>query len=132
MSGNIPEQLIEKPPISVAGITFYIKEILEQDYQLQQISVIGEVSSTNLISGSLYFTLSESDNSASIPCAIWRNTLQNIHHQPQKGEQRNAVFGSKARASANEASREQKGFFLNSKAQSYLPRGGEAAGKQWC
>lgn len=87
MSGNIPEQFIEKPPISVAGITFYIKEILEQDYQLQQISVIGEVSSTNLNSGSLYFTLSESDNSASIPCAIWRNTLQNIHHQPQKGEQ---------------------------------------------
>ncbi|MDE5112430.1 MAG: exodeoxyribonuclease VII large subunit [Trichodesmium sp. St7_bin2_1] len=64
-----------------------MKEILEQDYQLQQISVIGEVSSTNLNSGSLYFTLSESDNSASIPCAIWRNTLQNIHHQPQKGEQ---------------------------------------------
>lgn len=87
MSGNIPEQFIEKPPISVAGITFYIKEILEQDYQLKQISVIGEVSSTNLNSGSLYFTLSESDNSASIPCAIWRNTLQNIHHQPQKGEQ---------------------------------------------
>ena len=87
MSGNIPEQFIEKPPISVAGITFYIKEILEQDYQLQQISVIGEVSSTNLNSGSLYFTLSESDNSASIPCAIWRNALQNIHHQPQKGEQ---------------------------------------------
>ena len=87
MSGNIPEQFIEKPPISVAGISFYIKEILEQDYQLQQISVIGEVSSTNLNSGSLYFTLSESDNSASIPCAIWRNTLQNIHHQPQKGEQ---------------------------------------------
>ena len=87
MSGNIPEQFIEKPPISVAGMTFYIKEILEQDYQLQQISVIGEVSSTNLNSGSLYFTLSESDNSASIPCAIWRNTLQNIHHQPQKGEQ---------------------------------------------
>ena len=87
MSGNIPEQFIEKPPISVAGITFYIKEILEQDYQLQQISVIGEVSSTNLNSGSLYFTLSESDNSASIPCAIWRNTLQNIHHKPQKGEQ---------------------------------------------
>ena len=87
MSGNIPEQFIEKPPISVAGITFYIKEILEQDSQLQQISVIGEVSSTNLNSGSLYFTLSESDNSASIPCAIWRNTLQNIHHKPQKGEQ---------------------------------------------
>lgn len=87
MTANIPEQFIKESPLSVAGITFYIKEILEEDHQLQQISVIGEVSSAKLNSGNLYFTLSEPDNSASIPCAIWRNTLKNIHHQPEKGEQ---------------------------------------------
>ncbi|GGA17636.1 exodeoxyribonuclease VII large subunit [Okeania sp. KiyG1] len=87
MTANIPEQFIEESPLSVAGITFYIKDILEEDYQLQQISVIGEVSSAKLNSGNLYFTLSEPDNSASITCAIWRNTLKNIHHQPEKGEQ---------------------------------------------
>ncbi|NEO52478.1 MAG: exodeoxyribonuclease VII large subunit [Okeania sp. SIO3B5] len=87
MTANIPEQFIEESPLSVAGITFYIKDILEEDYQLQQISVIGEVSSAKLNSGNLYFTLSEPDNSASIPCAIWRNTLKNIHHQPKRGEQ---------------------------------------------
>ncbi|MCL2924795.1 MAG: exodeoxyribonuclease VII large subunit [Trichodesmium sp. MAG_R04] len=87
MTANITKQLIEKSPISVVGITYYIKDILEQDYQLQQISVIGEVSSAKLNSGNLYFTLSEPDNSASLPCAIWRNTLKNIHHQPEKGEQ---------------------------------------------
>ena len=87
MTANIPEQFIEESPISVAGITFYIKDILEEDYQLQQISVIGEVSSAKLNSGNLYFTLSEPDNSASIPCAIWRSTLRKIAHQPEKGEQ---------------------------------------------
>ena len=87
MTANIKKQLIEKSPISVAGITYYIKEILEEDYQLQQISVIGEVSSAKFNSGNLYFTLSEPDHSASIPCAIWRNTLKNIHHKPDKGEQ---------------------------------------------
>ncbi|MGD1715598.1 exodeoxyribonuclease VII large subunit [Dapis sp. BLCC M172] len=87
MTANIPEQFIEESPLSVAGITFYIQDILEEDYQLQQISVIGEVSSAKLNSGNLYFTLSEPDNSASLPCAIWRSTLKNIHHQPEKGEQ---------------------------------------------
>ncbi|NEP84834.1 MAG: exodeoxyribonuclease VII large subunit [Okeania sp. SIO3B3] len=87
MTLNFPNQFIEKSPLSVAGITFYIKDILEEDYQLQQISVIGEVSSAKLNSGNLYFTLSEPDNSASIPCAIWRSTLKNLHHQPEKGEQ---------------------------------------------
>ncbi|NEQ39249.1 MAG: exodeoxyribonuclease VII large subunit [Okeania sp. SIO3I5] len=87
MTANIPNQFIERSPLSVAGITFYIKDILEEDYQLQQISVMGEVSSAKLNSGNLYFTLSEPDNSASIPCAIWRSTLKNIDHQPEKGEQ---------------------------------------------
>ncbi len=87
MTTNIPEQFIEESPISVAGITFYIQDILEEDYQLQQISVIGEVSSAKLNSGNLYFTLSEPDNSASLTCVIWRSTLKNIHHQPEKGEQ---------------------------------------------
>lgn len=87
MTANIPNQFIEESPLSVAGITFYIKDLLEQDYQLQQISVIGEVSSTNLHSSGLYFKLSEPDNSASISCVIWRSTLKNIQHQPQEGEQ---------------------------------------------
>ncbi|NET26246.1 exodeoxyribonuclease VII large subunit [Okeania sp. SIO1I7] len=87
MTLNLSNQFIEESPLSVAGITFYIQDIFEEDYQLQQISVIGEVSSAKLNSGNLYFTLSEPDNSASIPCAIWRNTLKNIHHQPEKGEQ---------------------------------------------
>ncbi|NET40562.1 exodeoxyribonuclease VII large subunit [Okeania sp. SIO2B3] len=87
MTLNLSNQFIEESPLSVAGITFYIKDILEEDYQLQKISVIGEVSSAKLNSGNLYFTLSEPDNSASLPCAIWRNTLKNIHHQPEKGEQ---------------------------------------------
>ncbi len=87
MTSNIPNQFIEKSPLSVAGITSYIKQLLEEDYKLQQISVIGEVSSKNLHSSGLYFKLSESDNSASIPCVIWRNTRKNIQHQPQEGEQ---------------------------------------------
>ncbi|MGB3514459.1 MAG: exodeoxyribonuclease VII large subunit [Microcoleaceae cyanobacterium] len=87
MTANIPEQFIEESPLSVAGITFYIKELLEEDHQLQKISVIGEVSSTNLHSSGLYFKLSEPDNSASIPCVIWRSTLKNIQHKPQEGEE---------------------------------------------
>lgn len=87
MTPNISNQFIEELPLSVGGITFYIKELLEQDYQLQQISVIGEVSSTNLHSSGLYFKLSEPDNSASIPCVIWRSILKNIQHQPQEGQQ---------------------------------------------
>ena len=45
---NLPLDTVpELAPISVGGITAYIQELLEQDEQLRQVWITGEVSSTN-------------------------------------------------------------------------------------
>lgn len=79
--------LIPETAISVAGLTAYIQALLEQDDQLSQVWVLGEVTSTNQHRSGLFFTLQDPDAKASISCAVWNSQLHKLVQQPQRGEQ---------------------------------------------
>ena len=73
--------------ISVAGLTDYLKLLLEEDPQLRQIWVTGEVSSANNHRQGCFFTLQEPDGSASVNCVVWRSHLPKLTVHPKPGEQ---------------------------------------------
>lgn len=79
---EIPETVI-----SVAGLTDYIQALLEQDPQLRQVWITGEVSSTNQHSRGIFFTLQEPDGSAAINCVVWNSQVTKLLQQPTRGEQ---------------------------------------------
>jgi exodeoxyribonuclease VII large subunit len=65
--------LDEQPVVSVSGIAFYLKDLLERDDLLQNIWVQGEVSNYKTYSsGHCYFTLKEGD--AQLPCVFFKNS----------------------------------------------------------
>ncbi len=72
--------------MSVAGLTSYIQTLLEQDDQLRQICVIGEVSSANRHSSGLFFTLGAPGAKTIVSCVIWNGYLHQFFNMPVKGE----------------------------------------------
>ncbi|WP_009632556.1 exodeoxyribonuclease VII large subunit [Synechocystis sp. PCC 7509] len=77
----------ELAPISVGGITAYIQELLEQDGQLRQVWITGEVSSTNHHRRGLFFTLTDPQDKAAISCVAWNGQLEKLAQIPVMGEQ---------------------------------------------
>ncbi len=73
--------------LSVAGLTDYIQELLEQDDQLRQVWVTGEVSSASQHRSGLFFTLQDPDSKASIQCVVWSSQLSKLVQLPVSGEQ---------------------------------------------
>lgn len=73
--------------ISVAGLTAYIQLLLEQDDQLRQVWVTGEVSSTNHHRSGLFFTLQDPQAKAAISCVVWNAQLAKLAQMPSQGEQ---------------------------------------------
>ena len=73
--------------LSVAGLTSYIQELLEEDDQLQQVWVIGEVSSAREHRSGLFFTLCDREGDAAINCVVWNNQRLKLVQQPTRGEQ---------------------------------------------
>jgi len=73
--------------VSVAGLTDYIQELLEQDNQLRQVWVTGEISSANQHRSGLFFTLQDPDSKASIQCVVWTSQLSKLVQLPVPGEQ---------------------------------------------
>ncbi len=73
--------------LSVAGLTAYIQALLEQDNQLRQVWVTGEVSSANRHRSGLFFTLQDPDTKAAISCVVWNSQLEKVVQQPVQGEQ---------------------------------------------
>ncbi|MEO1620468.1 MAG: exodeoxyribonuclease VII large subunit [Cyanobacteria bacterium J06632_3] len=73
--------------ISVAGLTDYLKLLLEDDDQLRKIWVVGEVSSARNHGQGCFFTLQEPDGSASVNCVVWRSQLSRLTTLPKVGEQ---------------------------------------------
>jgi exodeoxyribonuclease VII large subunit len=70
---------------SVTELTRYLRNLLEKDYHLQDVWVVGEISNCSRSSnGHLYFTLK--DNSASLRCVMWRNTLLRQKFIPRDGD----------------------------------------------
>ncbi|MBV8885483.1 MAG: exodeoxyribonuclease VII large subunit [Chroococcidiopsidaceae cyanobacterium CP_BM_RX_35] len=79
--------LIPETALSVAGLTAYIQALLEQDDQLSQVWVLGEVTSSNQHRSGLFFTLQDPDAKAAISCVVWNSQLHKLVQQPLRGEQ---------------------------------------------
>lgn len=74
------------PPVwSVAEVTLYLRELLENDIYLQDIWINGEVSNfSRPSSGHIYFTLR--DNVATLRCVMWKNLADRLIAFPRDGE----------------------------------------------
>ncbi|MGG6294787.1 exodeoxyribonuclease VII large subunit [Leptolyngbya sp. AN02str] len=81
------DTLMPDSVLSVGGLTAYIQALIEQDVQLQQIWVTGEVSSANHHRSGLFFTLQDPNGDASIHCIIWNSHLDRVVAMPAPGEQ---------------------------------------------
>ncbi|MBD0269690.1 MAG: exodeoxyribonuclease VII large subunit [Cyanobacteria bacterium Co-bin8] len=73
--------------LSVAGLTEYIKAVLEENSTLRQVWVVGEVSSTKSHSSGLFFTLQDEAGTATINCVAWRSQLTKLANLPEIGAQ---------------------------------------------
>ncbi|MGC1307104.1 MAG: exodeoxyribonuclease VII large subunit, partial [Phormidesmis sp.] len=73
--------------VGVAGLTDYLKLLLEEDPQLRKIWVVGEVSSARNHRQGCFFTLQEPDGSAAVNCVVWRSQLPKLSALPEVGEQ---------------------------------------------
>jgi exodeoxyribonuclease VII large subunit len=73
--------------LSVAGLTDYIRLLLEQDHQLRQVWVTGEVSSANNHRSGLFFTLQDPEGTAGIKCVVWKSQIPKLAQMPIAGEQ---------------------------------------------
>ncbi|HEY9638192.1 MAG TPA: exodeoxyribonuclease VII large subunit [Coleofasciculaceae cyanobacterium] len=87
MTLDLKSSLMPEAAVSVSGLTDYIQELLEQDVQLRQVWVIGEVSSANRHRSGIFFTLQDPVSMASIQCVVWNSQLAKLVQQPISGEQ---------------------------------------------
>jgi exodeoxyribonuclease VII large subunit len=87
MTFDTPDSLILDTALSVSGLTDYIRLLLEQDEQLRQVWVTGEVSSANHHRSGLFFTLQDTDGTAGIKCVVWNSQLAKLAQIPVAGEQ---------------------------------------------
>jgi len=83
----LPNLLIPDTALSVGGLTGYIQSLLEQDSQLRQVWVTGEVSSATHYRSGLFFTLQDPDAKAAISCVVWKSQLDKLTTMPVQGEQ---------------------------------------------
>lgn len=87
MTSYLPSLVVPDAALSVAGLTAYIQAVLEQDNQLRQVWVTGEVSSATRYRSGLFLTLQDPDAKAAISCVVWSSQLDRLAVQPQQGEQ---------------------------------------------
>lgn len=87
MTSYLHNLLVPDTALSVAGLTAYIQALLEQDDQLRQIWVTGEVSSATRYRSGLFFTLQDPDEKAAINCVVWNNQVDRLATLPTQGEQ---------------------------------------------
>lgn len=87
MTSNLPSLLVPDTALSVAGLTAYIQALLEQDNQLRQVWVTGEVSSATRYRSGLFFTLQDPSAEAAINCVVWNHQINRLATVPVAGEQ---------------------------------------------
>ncbi len=73
--------------LSVTGLTEYIKLLLEEDPQLIQVWVTGEVSSLHTHRVGIFFTLSDSQGQATINCVVWNYQKDRLLELPKLGSE---------------------------------------------
>jgi exodeoxyribonuclease VII large subunit len=70
---------------TVSNLTNYLRDLLDIDYRLQDISVAGEIFNfTRARSGHLYFTLR--DENAQLKCVLWRSNAGRLTFRPGDGD----------------------------------------------
>ncbi|MGF1516054.1 MAG: exodeoxyribonuclease VII large subunit [Elainellaceae cyanobacterium] len=74
-------------PLSVEGLTRYIHDLIEEDQQLRQVWVVGEVSSANKYRSGIFFTLQDPDADMAISAVVWNNRIRRLAVMPEPGEQ---------------------------------------------
>jgi exodeoxyribonuclease VII large subunit len=78
------DSLFSQQVFSVSEVTGYIRILLEENQDLQDIWIQGEISNLSFpSSGHIYFTLK--DENASLRCVIWKWTAQYLHIKPADG-----------------------------------------------
>ncbi|BCL39393.1 exodeoxyribonuclease VII large subunit [Nostoc sp. MS1] len=87
MASDFAASVILDTALSVSGLTDYLRLLLEQDEQLRQVWVVGEVSSANNHRSGLFFTLQDPDGTAAIKCVVWGGQLAKLAQLPVVGEQ---------------------------------------------
>lgn len=87
MTSYLSDSVIPDAALSVGGLTDYIQALLEEDDQLRQAWVFGEVSSANRHPSGLFFTLQDPEGKASIRCVVWNSFLEKLVQMPERGEQ---------------------------------------------
>ncbi|MBD2497267.1 exodeoxyribonuclease VII large subunit [Nostoc sp. FACHB-280] len=87
MTSDFTDSVIFNTALSVAGLTDYIRLLLEQDEQLRQVWITGEVSSANHHRSGLFFTLQDPDGTAAIKCVVWNSQVAKLVQIPAVGEQ---------------------------------------------
>ena len=70
---------------TVSDVNAYLRDVLESDYNLQDLWVQGEVSNLSRPrSGHVYFTLK--DSQASLRCVMWKNIAARLETQIKEGD----------------------------------------------
>ncbi|MER3432406.1 MAG: exodeoxyribonuclease VII large subunit [Leptolyngbya sp. ERB_1_1] len=87
MTSKLPNPLVPDTALTVAGLTAYIQSLIEQDDQLRQVWLTGEVSSATRYRSGLFFTLQDPDAKAAIQCVVWNSQLHKLTTLPAPGEQ---------------------------------------------
>ena len=87
MTSKLPNLLVPDTALSVAGLTAYIQALIEQDDQLRQVWLTGEVSSATQYRSGLFFTLQDPDAKVAIQCVVWNSQLHKLTALPAPGEQ---------------------------------------------
>lgn len=87
MTSKLPNLLVPDTALSVADLTAYIQSLIEQDDQLRQVWLTGEVSSATRYRSGLFFTLQDPDAKAVIQCVVWSSQLHKLTTIPAPGEQ---------------------------------------------
>ncbi|MGB3613644.1 MAG: exodeoxyribonuclease VII large subunit [Elainellaceae cyanobacterium] len=78
---------VSNNPLSVAGLTRYIHGLIEDDQQLKQVWVVGEVSSASQYRSGIFFTLQDPDADMAISAVVWANRIRRLAVMPEPGEQ---------------------------------------------
>jgi exodeoxyribonuclease VII large subunit len=87
MTSKLPNLLVPDTALSVADLTAYIQSLIEQDDQLRQVWLTGEVSSATRYRSGLFFTLQDPAAKAVIQCVVWSSQLHKLTTIPAPGEQ---------------------------------------------
>ena len=87
MISSSPNLLVPPTVLSVGGLTRYIQTLLEEDQELIQVWITGEVSSANPHRSGIFFTLQDPDADATIHCVVWKSYRNKLVIQPEQGEQ---------------------------------------------